>query len=419
MKYNHITTYSKIHFSPLKPKPEHIRIEDIAHALSLMTRANGHFKRFYSVAQHSINCALEARAMGYNADIQLACLLHDASEAYISDITRPVKQNLPTYQKIENNLQNVIHEAFGIELTKDEQAKVKIIDDTILYYEFFELMNECVYEKKPILHGKPDFSLRDFSNVEYEFLRLFTSLMGKTEGYKCVGIDGTKGGWIVACVESGVISIKMFSTIGDLCAEYSDAESVIIDIPIGLPESDIDIRPDKELRERLKGKASSVFSTPCRQAVYTGNKQDAKEANKKILSKSLSEQSLAICNKIREVDEFIANNPKWKNRFLESHPEYIFMLLNTGVPIFESKKTTEGINARISLLRRYTQDLDRTLEDIIRLPGMKERLDDIIDAVCLAVAGNLGMLNGFLSIPESPETDSKELKMQIVYAEMK
>ena len=60
----YITTFSKIHFTPLAPKQENIIIEDIAHALSLMTRANGHFREFYSVAQHSMDCANLARAEG-------------------------------------------------------------------------------------------------------------------------------------------------------------------------------------------------------------------------------------------------------------------------------------------------------------------------------------------------------------------
>ena len=418
MKSNYITTYTKIRFSPLKPLPENIKIEDIAHALSLMTRANGHFKRFYSVAQHSINCSLEARAMGYDANVQLACLLHDASEAYISDITRPVKQSLPAYKEIENNLQNVIHETFGVQMTKDEQSTVNKIDDAILYHEFVELMDERIYEQEPKLHSKPDFSLRSFSDVEQNFLRLFSALMGKTEGYKCIGIDGTKDGWIAACVEADVIDIQVFSTIDELCAEYADADSVIIDIPIGLPESKADIRPDQELRKRIKGKASSVFPTPCRQAVYA-EKEDAKNINRDVLGKSLSEQSLALCGKIKEVDEFLQRNSTWKNRLVESHPEYIFMILNAGAPVFESKKTKEGIETRISLLRRYVQNLDEQLDYVIQQPGMKKRRDDIIDAIGLAVVGNLGMENKFLSIPDAPKEDNKGLKMQIIYAEIK
>ena len=63
--------------SPADPRPEEICIEDIAHALSLMTRANGHFPVFYSVAQHSLDCAAMAQAEGRSSREVLACLLHE------------------------------------------------------------------------------------------------------------------------------------------------------------------------------------------------------------------------------------------------------------------------------------------------------------------------------------------------------
>jgi predicted RNase H-like nuclease len=244
-------------------------------------------------------------------------------------------------------------------------------------------------------------------------------LMEKTKGYKCIGIDGTKGGWIAACLESGVIDIKMFATIDELCAEYSYSDSIIIDIPIGLPENSRDIRPDSELRKRLRCKASSVFSTPCRQAIYAEDKQTAKEKNSEILGKSLSEQSLAIKSKIKEVDEFLQKNKAWKNRLVESHPEYAFMIMNEGLPIYESKKTKEGFDIRLSLLRQHIQNIDQLLDNIKLQSGMKKRFDDIIDAICLAVMGHLGKTNKFLYIPDKPTEDKTGLMMQIVYAMIK
>lgn len=94
-----ITTYTKKTFDPLAPKEEFLDIHDIAHSLSLLCRANGHFPEFYSVGEHCLNCAREAQARGYSVRVQLACLLHDASEAYLSDVTRPVKSALPEYKK--------------------------------------------------------------------------------------------------------------------------------------------------------------------------------------------------------------------------------------------------------------------------------------------------------------------------------
>ena len=146
----HITTYSKIHFTPLEPKEEEILLDDIVHAQSLMTRANGHFPEFYSVAQHSIACGKEAAARKYSDRIVLACLLHDASEAYLSDITRPVKRELEGYKKMEETLQNVIYRRFlGNLLSKEEQQAVQSVDDTCLYYEFLHYMGEALEDKPP------------------------------------------------------------------------------------------------------------------------------------------------------------------------------------------------------------------------------------------------------------------------------
>lgn len=109
---DYILTYSKIKFYPLEPAKEDIKIEDIAHSLSLMTRANGHCSHFYSVAQHSVNCCQEAKSRGYSERVQLGCLLHDASESYISDLTRPVKRNLPEYFAIKKKLQSAIYDRY-------------------------------------------------------------------------------------------------------------------------------------------------------------------------------------------------------------------------------------------------------------------------------------------------------------------
>jgi len=102
---NEILTISGIRFNPFQASYSDIQITDISHALSLMTRANGHIHTFYSIAQHSVNCCLEARARDYSQRVQLACLLHDASESYLSDLTRPVKKQLGGYAAVEAALQ--------------------------------------------------------------------------------------------------------------------------------------------------------------------------------------------------------------------------------------------------------------------------------------------------------------------------
>jgi len=174
---DHITTFSGVQFTPLTPNPTQLDIKDIAHSLSLMCRGNGHIIHFYSVLQHCVNCAHEAAARGLSARIQLACLLHDASEAYLSDITRPVKRHLPKYVEIEDNLQNVIYTHFlGSPLSAQEGATVKQIDDDMLVYEFKHLMKREVFDSQLALISTPNLAFTAFADIESEFLKLFKAI---------------------------------------------------------------------------------------------------------------------------------------------------------------------------------------------------------------------------------------------------
>lgn len=174
---NYITTYTGVHFEILNPKDEDFHIEDIAHALSMMIRANGHYPEFYSVAQHCLACAEEAKVRSYDQRIILACLLHDASEAYLSDLTRPVKKNILIYQQIEDQLQTRIYEHFlGTPLTKPEEKLVKNVDDAELYHEFLHFMDEELMKHPPLLVRNPVYEVRDMSEVEKEYLKLYKEL---------------------------------------------------------------------------------------------------------------------------------------------------------------------------------------------------------------------------------------------------
>ena len=172
---DYIYTVSGKKFYPLCPKTEDIDIRDIAHSLSMLVRANGHFPSFHSVAQHSIECCEEALARGEDRKIALACLLHDASEAYMSDVTTPVKNNLDAYKKYEQNLINLIFEKYTGPLTEEEKIVVFSIDKELLYYEFYLFM-KVELSSKPVIKTNPDFSFKPFETVENKFLELFEKL---------------------------------------------------------------------------------------------------------------------------------------------------------------------------------------------------------------------------------------------------
>lgn len=107
---NCIRTYSGKYFNPCDPDSSLIEIEDIAHALSMQVRFGGHLPTFYSVAQHSV---LTRQLVKPDPKLELTALMHDASEAYLIDVPRPVKEQLSNYKEIEDRLMKVIAEKFG------------------------------------------------------------------------------------------------------------------------------------------------------------------------------------------------------------------------------------------------------------------------------------------------------------------
>lgn len=169
-----ILTYTGKMMDPLKPDSRLIDIRDIAHALSLLCRANGHFPTFYSVGQHSLACCEEAAARGLSKRIRLACLLHDGSEAYLSDVTRPVKAAMPLYLEFEGPLQEAIwNKWLGEPLNREERKLVFEIDDALLYHEFYTHTGMALADTAPRIESKPSFAFVEFSQVEREFLKAF------------------------------------------------------------------------------------------------------------------------------------------------------------------------------------------------------------------------------------------------------
>jgi hypothetical protein len=126
-------TFTGRAFYPLDPHEDDIVPADIAHALGLICRYGGHVLRFYSVAEH---CVLLSHAVA--PENALWALLHDATEAYVGDMVRPLKNSMPTYRSVEDRLMEVICERFR--LSQRCPAEVKAADTRILHDERDALM---------------------------------------------------------------------------------------------------------------------------------------------------------------------------------------------------------------------------------------------------------------------------------------
>ena len=133
-----IQTYTGRAFWPLDPRSEEVHEDDISHALAQICRFGGHTKFFYSVAEHCVLVSewVESVAGPYDA---LWGLLHDAPEAYIGDMVRPIKRLLPKYIEADENLLEVICYKWGLEPGMPEV--VREADNRILLDERNKLFN--------------------------------------------------------------------------------------------------------------------------------------------------------------------------------------------------------------------------------------------------------------------------------------
>jgi hypothetical protein len=174
-----IRTYTGIYFTPLEPRVEDVRIEDIAHALSQLNRFCGHSRKPYSVAEHSVRAA----ALVPKED-QLWALLHDAAEIYgINDLAAPLKNTheFAFYRDVEERIQEVVFERFG--LLGDRPESVKLADLTMVSTEARDLMG--VADPAAEWHLPPPLERRIVpwspEVAEIRFLSLFERLYGPAE----------------------------------------------------------------------------------------------------------------------------------------------------------------------------------------------------------------------------------------------
>jgi len=177
-----IETFTERKFDIFDFKPEDIDILDIAHALSLLCRYNGHCKKFYSIAEHSYYVSRQIEKHGFNIELQLLGLLHDGSEAYISDIPRPIKPRLKEYMEIEEKIQTAIYNKYVKNDISDSLLNiVRYFDERILGDEKEQLMGkEVVWDFLPKKLGI-EIACWDPSTAEHNFLLLFRDLYNKSQ----------------------------------------------------------------------------------------------------------------------------------------------------------------------------------------------------------------------------------------------
>ena len=170
----YVSTFSGNRFYPLEPRIDHVAIEDIAHGLAYQCRFNGQTCEFYSVAQHSLVVASLV-----TPELRLAALLHDAAEAYLGDMVKPLKVLLPEFGAIEDKVTLLIGQAFGVDFS--DYGPIKQADLIALATEKRDLMPHSVerWAYLDLVRALPDpivpMSPRD---AKMAFLAEFEHLLG-------------------------------------------------------------------------------------------------------------------------------------------------------------------------------------------------------------------------------------------------
>lgn len=171
-----IRTFKGKKFYPLDPAVEDIEIEDIAHALSNLCRFTGHCEAFYSVAEHSVRVARWLEENGH-ADQALVGLLHDATEAYLNDVSTPIKltKTFYGYRAAEDRLWRAIARRFGVPV--EMETIVKVADRVLLVTEARDLLtNTEGFEEYGVEPIKKKIEPWDPSEAKDAFLQAFRRL---------------------------------------------------------------------------------------------------------------------------------------------------------------------------------------------------------------------------------------------------
>jgi predicted RNase H-like nuclease len=258
------------------------------------------------------------------------------------------------------------------------------------------------------------------------------------------GIDGCRGGWCLAGLDAvGVRVLEVVPSFAEAARRTREATAVFVDIPIGLPDGKAVLfrTCDRLAKDELGPRGSSVFPVPVRPALEAPSYKEANRIQLRFTGQGLSRQSYALAPRILEVDAILRGGTlhggrggalhggllrgeppnDLPGRVFESHPELCFARLNGGRPLRWPKRETLGVLERARLLRPFIGDpwgaLDRFSDASTgALAAGPSSIDDVLDALVLAVHAHLSAGHGLASLPAEPEHDVYGLPMRIVTA---
>ena len=161
------------YFDFLNPHQSFVLVRDIAHSLAMQCRFNGHTAQFYSVAEHSVHCSHIVPP-----EDALTALMHDAAEAFIGDVAKPLKRLLPDYAEIENTVEEAIFDKLDIPFPFPPSVKEADIRMLRLEQRDAMLSTDAWYGMDGLVF--PDVNLRFWAPTEAknQFLLRYAYLTG-------------------------------------------------------------------------------------------------------------------------------------------------------------------------------------------------------------------------------------------------
>jgi len=171
-----IRVRSGSYFDLTDPKPDQFTFADIAGALSKICRFGGQIEWFYSVAEHLWHCCQQAIRDGLPLKTQQACLLHDAAEAFVGDMVKPLKMLLPQYSEVESRVEAVIAEKFRVIF---QNADIGKIDREMLIAErraFFSSDHVIWTGENEVRPLSIEFRRWNPTDAEHAFVRMAASI---------------------------------------------------------------------------------------------------------------------------------------------------------------------------------------------------------------------------------------------------
>lgn len=218
-----------------------------------------------------------------------------------------------------------------------------------------------------------------------------------------LGVDGYVAGWVAVRLHDGAFTdCEIHASFAGVCKADPSASVIAVDIPIGLPDGE-PRRADIEARKVLRGRASSIFTTPPRAVLEAATYAEALELSRRTTRRGISSQSFALAQKIIEANEITAADP----RVREVHPEISFAEMH-GEPVPHRKKSWSGAMVR----RRLLSEVGIDVPDDLGIAGAAP-IDDILDAAAAAWTATRIAAGTARSLPDPPERNALGIEMAI------